>query len=132
MSVISNKTKAKAGLKATKTAAKHPRLTARLTAKGTKLAMPVGKVGMKAGKPFAKRRIRQRAEQLDRASHTLGQALAVYAPQVAYELGLAQPPRPKRMAPRILVGVVIGASAMYFLEPGHGAEHREKVAQLVG
>lgn len=128
MSVISNKTKGKAGLKASKTVAKHPWMVA----KGTKLALPVGKAGLKAGKPLAKRRIRQRAEQLDRASHTLGQALAVYAPQVAYELGLAQPPKPKRMVPRILVGVVIGASAMYFLEPGHGKEHREKVVQLVG
>jgi hypothetical protein len=128
MSLISNKTKGKAGLKASKTAAKHPRMVA----KGSKLALPVGKAGMKAGKPLAKRRVKQRAEQLDRASRTVGEVLAVYAPQVAYEFGLAQPPKPKRMAPRILVGVVIGATAMYFLEPGHGKEHREKVAQLAG
>lgn len=54
---------------------------------------------------------------------------------MAYDLGLAEPPKAKRItpgvAPGVAAGVVIGAGAMYFLEPGHGAEHREKVAHLV-
>jgi hypothetical protein len=37
----------------------------------------------------------------------------------------------KRTAPKVAAGAVLGASAMYFLEPEHGKEHREKVAQLV-
>lgn len=127
MALISRTTKTKAGLKAAKGAAKRPQLL--IT--GTKVAVPAGKAGLKASKPLLKRRARQRVDQLDRASRTLGTALAVYAPRAAYELGLARPPRPKRTTPRIAAGIVIGASAMYFLEPGHGKEHRDRVAQLV-
>lgn len=128
MSVISKKTKSKAGLKAATAAAKRPQVL--LT--GTKLAVPAGKAGLKASKPLLKRRARQSVDQLDKASRTLGEALAVHAPQAAYDLGLAEPPKPKRTAPRLVAGVVIGAGAMYFLEPGQGKERREKVAQLVG
>lgn len=127
MAVISKGTKGKAGIKATKAAAKRPQLL--LT--GTKVALPAGRAGLKASKPLLKRGARKRVEQLDRASRTLGEALAVHAPRAAYDLGLAEPPKSKRTAPRIIVGVLIGASAVYFLEPGHGKEHREKVAQLV-
>jgi hypothetical protein len=128
MAVISKTTKSKAGLKAVKAAAKRPQLLLN----GTKIAVPAAKGGLKASKPLLGRKARQRADQLDRASRTLGEALSVYAPRAAYDLGLAEPPKPKRTAPRVAAGVIIGASAMYFLEPGHGKEHREKVAQLVG
>jgi hypothetical protein len=128
MSVISNKTKGKAGFKVAKATAKRPQVLL----SGTKIALPAGKAGLKASKPLLKRRARQRVDQLDKASRTLGEALAVYAPRAAYDLGLAEPPKPKRTAPRVVAGAVIGASAMYFLEPGHGKEHREKVGQLVG
>jgi hypothetical protein len=127
MSVISKRTKARAGFTAAKTAAKRPRL---LLA-GTKMALPAGRAGMMVGKPCLKRRARRRVEQLDRASRTLGEALAVHAPRVAYELGLAEPPKPKHAAPWVAAGVAIGASAMYLLEPGHGKEHRDRVAELV-
>lgn len=127
MSVFSKKTKSKAGLKVAKATAKRPQLL--LT--GTKIAVPAAKTGLKASKPLLKRQGRQRVEQLDRASRSLGTALTVSAPKAAYDLGLAKPPKPKRTTPRVVVGVVIGASAMYFLEPGHGKAHREKVAQLV-
>ena len=135
MSVISKRTKVKAGFKGATAAAKRPRLLltgakiALLT--GRNIAPPAAKAGSRVGKPFLKRRARRRVEQLDRASRTLGEALAVYAPRLAYDLGLAEPPKPKRTAPRLAAGVAIGASAMYLLEPGHGKEHRDKVAQLV-
>ncbi|MGE5617393.1 MAG: hypothetical protein ACM3UX_00500 [Candidatus Woesearchaeota archaeon] len=128
MSVISKKTKGKAGVKAAKAAAKRPQLLLN----GTKIARPASKAGLKASKPVLKRRARRRAAQLDRASRSLGEALAVYAPRAAYDLGLAEPPKPRRTAPRLVAGAVIGASAVYFLEPEHGKEHRQKVAQLVG
>lgn len=128
MAVISKRTKGKAGIKAATAAAKRPQVL--LT--GTKIAVPAGKAGLKASKPVLKRKARQRVQQLDRASRTLGEALAVHAPRAAYDLGLAEPPKPKRTTPRVAAGVVIGASAVYFFEPGHGKEHREKVAQLVG
>lgn len=132
--MLSKKTKGKAGFKVAKAAAKRPQLVLA----GTKLALPLGRAGLKASKPLAKaskpmikRRARQRAQQIDRASRILGETLAVTAPRAAYELGLAEPPKPKRMAPGVAAGIVIGAGAMYFLEPDHGSEHREKVAQLV-
>jgi hypothetical protein len=127
MSVISKRTKGKTAIETAKAAAKRPQLL--LT--GAKIAVPAGKAGLKASRPMLKRRARQCVKQLDRASETLGEALAVYAPKAAYDLGLAEPPKSKRTAPRVAAGMVIGASAMYFLEPGHGKEHREKVAQLV-
>jgi hypothetical protein len=78
MSVISTRTKGKAGIKVARAGAK--RLQAALSA--TKIALPVGKTGLKASKPLLRRRTRQRVEQLDRASRTLGEALAVHAPRV--------------------------------------------------
>jgi hypothetical protein len=82
------------------------------------------KAGVKAAKAAAKRP--------DLLMNTIGEALAVHAPRAAYDLGLAEPPKSKRTMPRLVAGAVIGASAMYFLEPEHGKEHRDKVAQLVG
>jgi hypothetical protein len=101
-------------------------------AAGTQVAWPAGKLGFKVTKPLLKRRARKRVEQVGEVVRTAGEVLAVYGPQAAYELGLAEPPKPKRTAPRVAAGVIIGASAVYFLEPEHGREHRKKVAQLVG
>ncbi|MHB1538615.1 MAG: hypothetical protein ACYCUM_08670 [Solirubrobacteraceae bacterium] len=70
-------------------------------------------------------------QQLERASRALGEALAVSAPKAAYELGLAEPAKPKRTVPRVAAGVVLGAGAVYFLQPEHGREHRHEVAELV-
>ena len=96
-----------------------------------KAVAPLSKVTLKAGSPLVKRRVRRRAEQLGDAARVIGETLVTYGPPAAYELGLAEPPKPKRTAPRVAAGIVIGASAVYFLEPEHGREHREKVAQLV-
>lgn len=152
MSVISTRTKGKAGIKAAKAAAKRPKLVLKgtkaagktwaktlkigakrpkLMLKGAKAAVPAGKAGVKAGKPVIKRRARQRVDQIDRAARTVGEVLVVYGPWAAYEFGLVEPPKQKRTAPRVITGVVVGATAMYFLEPGQGQEHRQKVAQFV-
>jgi hypothetical protein len=143
MAVLSTTTKA--GAKAAKTAAKRPRMvwsTGKFWVKATKPAAKIGakatkpaaKVAVKAGKPMAKRRARRRGDQMidvarmlgDRA-RLAGEVLVVYGPMVAYELGLAERPTPKRTAPRVMAGIVIGATAVYFLD----AEHREKVGGLV-
>lgn len=154
MAVLSTTTKA--GAKAAKTAAKRPtkvwstgklgvkatKPAAKIGAKATKPAAkvavkafkPAAKVAVKAGKPMAKRRARRRGDQMidvarmlgDRA-RLAGEVLVVYGPMVAYELGLAERPKPKRTAPRVMAGIVIGATAVYFLD----AEHREKVGGLV-
>jgi hypothetical protein len=127
--------KAKAGTKAAKSAVKNPGLTKA----GAKTASPIAKFSAKAtkpvaklAKPVAKRRARNRIESISDALRSAADELVTYGPQAAQELGLVEPPKPKRTAPRVMAGVVIGASAMYFLEPEHGKEHREKVAELVG
>jgi hypothetical protein len=69
--------------------------------------------------------------RIGEAMRSAGETLVTYGPQAAQNLGLVEVPKPKRTAPRVAAGVVIGAGAMYFLEPEHGKEHREKVAHLV-
>jgi hypothetical protein len=128
VSALSTTTKSKVGLKGAKAVAKRPRL---LTA-STRAVKPAAKIGLNASKPVVKRRMRQRGEQVLEATRTLGEVLTVYGPQAAYELGLAEPPKPKRTAPRVAAGMVIGAGAMYFLEPEQGRKHRQKVIELVG
>jgi hypothetical protein len=126
---------AKFGAKAAKPAAKVGAKAAKPTAKvGLKAAKPTAKVAVKAGKPMAKRRARRRADQMRDVARMLGDrarlagaVLVVYGPMVAYELGLAERPKPKRTAPRVITGIVIGATGVYFLD----AEHREKVGGLV-
>lgn len=127
MGVLSTTTKAKAGIKTAKTAAKHPGILGL----GAQAAAPAAKLGFKAAKPLASRRVQKRAQQIGNTARAVGETLVTYGPQAAYELGLLEPPKPKRTAPRVAAGIVIGASAMYFLEPEHGSEHRKKVAQLV-
>jgi hypothetical protein len=130
MAVLSTTTKGKVGAKATRVAIKNPRL---LRA-GAQAVPPIGKIGFRVGKPLTKRRVRkgvQNVQRLGSAARSFGESLVTYGPQAAYELGLVEPPKPKRTAPRVAAGIVIGASAVYFLEPEHGREHREKVAQLV-
>lgn len=142
MSVISTATKARMGGKAAKTMAKNPGAMLTLGKAGAKAAGPMAKLGakagppmtklsMKAGKPLAKRRARRRVEKLSEAVRSAAEELATYGPQAAQELGLVEPPKRRRTAPRVAAGVVLGAATMYFLEPEHGKEHREKVAHMV-
>ena len=125
MTVLSTTTKSKAGAKAAKAIATRPRL---LMA-GAKATGPAAKLGLRASKPYANHLARRGADQLVEASRARGAALGVYATRAVYELGLAKPP--KRTTPRVAAGMVIGAGAMYFLEPENGRKHRKKVAKLV-
>jgi hypothetical protein len=119
MAVLSKGAKTAVGVKAAKGVAKNP---------------GVVKLGLKASKPMARRKARRgvnRVERLSEAAAAFGRELVEYGPQAAQELGLVELPRPKRTAPRVAAGVVLGASAVYFLEPESGREHREKVLKLV-
>ena len=127
MAVLSNTTKGKAGLKAAGAAVTHPAMT-RLAAKA---GAPAAKGGFSVGKVLAKRKARRRVEYLGKAARVLGETIAVYGPEAAQLMGWAEPPKPKRGAPRVLVGILIGATAMYFLEPGEGKERRQKALSLV-
>ena len=123
MSVLSPTTKARVGVKAAKGAMKNPGLVK----VGAKASMPAARVGAS----FAKRRARRRVSRLGEAIRDAGETLVTYGPTAAQNLGLVEAPKPKRTAPRVAAGVVIGAGAMYLLDPEHGKEHREKVAGLV-
>jgi hypothetical protein len=127
MAVLSATTKTKAAAKAAKIAVANPR-PFRV---GARAARPVGKVGFKATKPLAKRRARQRVEDLGQAARSARETAVVYGPRVAYALGLVEVPKRKPMTPFFVAGIVIGASAMYFLDTGRGGERRRRVAQLV-
>jgi hypothetical protein len=83
------------------------------------------------GKALAKRNARRRVEDFGRAARTVGETIAAYGPEAAQLMGWVEPPKPKRTAPRVMVGIVIGATAMYFLEPGVGKEHRQKALSLI-
>ena len=127
MPLLSTPTKGKVGVKAAKTGAKNPKLLGL----GARAVRTAGTLGGKAGKPVAKRRARRSGRQLGETARTVGETLAVYGPQAAYVFGLVDRPKPKRTAPRVAVGILLGAGAMYFLEPDHGRERRQKVAELV-
>ncbi len=111
---MNKKTKAKMGAKAAKTAARH------------RGASWVGMKGaVKMGKPVAKRQARrqarQRIEQIGTAARTTGALVAMYGPLAVQALGLVEVPKRKRTLPRVAVGVVIGAGAMYFFGPQRGS-----------
>jgi hypothetical protein len=128
MSVLSTRTKARLGAKAATGAIKNPGL-GRLGAQA----------GLKAYTPIVRRRTRKQvgsvgdtARTVGDSARTYGEMLLTYGPQAAQELGLVSAPKPKRTVPRVAAGVVIGAGAVYFLEPQHGAQRREKALSLVG
>lgn len=127
MSIVSTTTKARVGAKAARTAVKNPGI---LKA-GAGMATPVARLGAKVRLSIARRRARRRIDRFGHAARELGQNLVTYGPQAALELGLVEAPKRKRTAPRVAAGVVLGAGAMYLLEPDHGREHREKLMSKV-
>ena len=141
MAVLSTLTRGKVSLKAAGTAAKNPGQTwlvakpafkAGQTWLGVKVVKPAAKAKAGYRKGLAKRRARRRVASVGETARTVGEVLLIQAPEAAQELGLIEKPAPKRTAPRVAAGVLIGASAMYLLEPGDpGRQHREKVVALV-
>jgi hypothetical protein len=135
MAVLSNSTKGKAGLKVAGAAMKHPAAT-RFVAKTSR---PAAKGGLKLGKTIAKRKASRRIEEASRriedvgkTARVVGEMIAIYGSEAAQLFGWVEPPKPKRTAPRVLVGIVIGATAMFLLEPSEaGKERRAKVLGLV-
>lgn len=116
MPVMSTATKARIGTKAAKGALRRP---------------GVARLGARAYAPIVKRRTRTRIGSIGGTAREYGELLVNYGPSAAQELGLVSAPKAKHTAPRVAAGVIIGAGAMYFLEPEHGAEHREKARSLV-
>ena len=129
--MLSTRTKATAGAKTAKTIVQNPLLRSAVTEAGP----PIARLGVTVGKKRMSRKGRKQLEQMGDALSTVAALTSTYAPraaQAAQELGLVEAPKPKRTAPRLLAGVLIGAVAMLLLEPGHGREHRRQVRRLLG
>lgn len=128
MAGLSKSTKGKVGLKTAGAAIKHPSAT-RWVAKAS---TPAAKGGMRLGKTIAKRKLSHRIEDVGKTARAVRETIAIYGPEAAQLFGWVEPPKPKRTAPRVLVGIVIGATAMFLLEPGApGKQRREKLIALV-
>jgi hypothetical protein len=121
--MLSRKTK----IKAAKAVIENPPLRHAAAA----AAPPAAKLVLKRKRRQARRRSREQAERISDAARTASSALANYGPAAAEALGLTEPPKQKRTAPRVGVGVLIGAGAMYLLEPEKGHARRQKVKGMV-
>jgi hypothetical protein len=94
-------------------------------------ASPVARLSFNVGKRMAQRRAHQRAEQVRHTVIAISTWIAAYGPQLAQEFGLVEQPKLKRTAPRVIAGAVIGAGAMYLLDPQHRHEHRRQLQRLL-
>ncbi len=113
-------TKVKFGVKGAMLLARHPMLR-RATAR----------VGWSAGKTVAERRFRPHLELVETAARTVGETvvlLVTYGPELAEALGLVEPPKRRRTGRAVVVGVAIGAGAVYLSAP----ERRRQLQQLLG
>jgi hypothetical protein len=102
--MVSNKTKARLGMRATVAVARHPALR-RATMRAR---VPTAKV-------VVKRQMREQMERLGAAARTAGSIVAIYGPMAAEALGLVEAPKPKRRAPAFAAGTVTGVVASYVL-----------------
>jgi hypothetical protein len=105
---METKTKAKLGAKTAKTVVKRRWL---------------GKMAFRVGKPVAQHKVRRRVERVATTARAAGEWAVVVGPVAAKAFGLVQPPKRTHTARRVVLGVVIGATAMYYLrrndrEPG--------------
>jgi hypothetical protein len=120
----SKKTSAKLGVTGAIAMARHPTLR-RATVRA---ARPSAKLGWRVGKMVAKRKAREQLVELGSLARTGAQLWVVYGVPAAQALGLIERPKPRRTGRALVAGIVIGAAAVYFLEP----EHRRWAQELVG
>jgi hypothetical protein len=124
--------KAAVGMKAASAAVRNPGAVLTAGRASAQAFRPAAKIGWAVGAPMARRRAGRRAGRISDAVRSTAEELITYGPSAAEELGLVKPrSRSRHTAPALAAGVAIGAGAVYFLEPEHGREHREKVAALV-
>jgi hypothetical protein len=102
--MVSNKTKARLGVRATVAAARHPALRRATT-----------RVGVPTAKVVVKRKMRDQMERIGAAAKTTGSIVVIYGPMAAEVLGLVEAPKPKRRAPVFAAGAVTGGVASYVL-----------------
>lgn len=121
MSALSTTTKARLGARAAKRAARHPKLALR----GVRTGAPAVRGGVKL---YGRARRRRVAEIIE-AGRRLGETVVTVTRQDAQDETARA--RPKRTLPHIGIGVVIGAAAMYFLEPTNGPQRRRTVSRMI-
>jgi hypothetical protein len=136
-------TKGQTGWEAARTAIQNQDFARFIGKSGGKNSSPFANLSVNISNPFAKSDDRPRLEQLGARLTELGEAIfeigeavgmvvAMYGPLAARQLGWAEVPKQKRTAPRVAAGAVIGAGAVYFLEPKCGPGRREQVLRLMG
>lgn len=109
--MVSKKTKAKMGARGVAAVARRPTLRRATAGAGA----PTAKLGWRAGKIVAKRKVAGPVQRVGGAGKTAGSIALIYGPMAAEVLGLVDAPKPKRRAPVFAAGVVIGAGATYLL-----------------
>ena len=102
--MVSNKTKARLGVRAMAAVARHPALR-RATMR----------VGVPTAKVVVKRGMLDRMERIGPAARTAGSIIVIYGPMAAEALGLVEAPKQKRRAPAFAAGAVTGGVASYVL-----------------
>jgi hypothetical protein len=100
--MVSNKTKARLGLRTALMMARHPTLRRATT-----------RIGAPTAKVVVKRQLRDQMERIGGAATTARSILVIYAPIAAEALGLVEAPKPKRRAPKVAAGAVAVAVASY-------------------
>jgi hypothetical protein len=126
--MFSKKAKASVGVETARGLIEDPeiRQAAAQAAAGT------SRLGFSVTKRVARRKTRRRLKRYRDVAQAVGPVLATYGPQAAQSLGLVEQPTSKpRRRPALAAGVVIGASTVYFLEPGAGRGHRQQLARAV-
>jgi hypothetical protein len=71
-------------------------------------------------------------ERFGESARAVGEALLVCSAVIAQGLGLVERSKPRPALPLLATGAVIGASAVYFFEPGRSAKARIWAAQARG
>jgi hypothetical protein len=108
-----------------------PSAKVRFGMKGAKLAARHPILLRAAGKAVAKRRFRTQLELIDGVARTVGETvvlLVTYGPELAEALGLVEPPKRRRTGRTVVVGIAIGAGAVYL----SGSERRRRLGALLG
>jgi hypothetical protein len=100
--MVSSKTKARLGVKATLALARH-----RALRRATR------QVGVPTAKVVVKRQMRGQMERIGPAARTAGSIVAIYGPIAAEALGLVESPKPKRRGPAFAAGAATGVVASY-------------------
>ena len=100
--MVSNKSKARLGLRTALVIARHPTLR-----------HATARVGAPTTKVLVKRQLRDQVDRLGDAASTAGSLIVIYGPIGAEALGLLEAPKPKRRAPKVAAGAVAIAVASY-------------------